>query len=315
MKPVSIVIAALLAISGLMAQSAYADPGVPPVLDVKWTPSNVAPGGFTNLTFTLGNLGTVAALTGVAFDFPFPAGLNFPNVAPMNIACGTVSVAGNVFHYTGGTIPANRPIIASPCNVSMMFTPAAAGIYTSTSTAVASIEGGAAAPVSATLTVGSAPSISTVFNPAAAATGQSVSLTYTMTNPNAADAVTGLGFNNALPAGLVVATPNGVTNTCAGGTVTAVPGASTVQLSGGSLAASGSCTVTVNLVSNAVGIKNNAVQVTSTNLGNGNTANSSLTVTAAPPTTAVPTLSDTAMLVLASLLVIAAAIAQRRQSA
>lgn len=157
MKPVSILLAALLTISGLMAQSAYADPGVPPILDVKWTPNNIAPGGNTQLSFALGNLGTVAALTGVAFDLPFPAGLNFPNVAPMNIACGTVSVAGNVFHYTGGTIPANRPTIGSPCNVSLAFTPAAAGTYISTSTAIASNEGGAAAPVSATLTVGTPP--------------------------------------------------------------------------------------------------------------------------------------------------------------
>lgn len=157
MKPVSIVIAALLAISGLMAQSAYADPGVPPVLDVKWTPSNIVPSDSTQLTFTLGNLGTIAPLTGVAFDFPFPAGLTFADVAPMGIACGTVSVTGNVLHYTGGTIPANRPIIGSPCNVSLMFNPAAVGIYTSTSTAIASNEGGAAAPVSATLTVGTPP--------------------------------------------------------------------------------------------------------------------------------------------------------------
>ena len=157
MKPVSIVLAALLTISGLMTQSAYADPGVPPVLAVTWSPSNIAPGGNTHLTFTLGNLGTIAALTGVAFDSPLPAGLTFVDTPVMPIACGNVQIAGNVFHYTGGTIPANTPTIASPCNVSFAFTPAAAGFYTSTSTAIASNEGGAAAPVSATLTVGTPP--------------------------------------------------------------------------------------------------------------------------------------------------------------
>ena len=59
-------------------------------------------------------------------------------------------------------------------------------------------------------------------------------------------ALTGVGFTDPLPAGLVVATPNGLTGTC-GGTVTAVAGAGSVALVNGALAAGGSCTITLNV--------------------------------------------------------------------
>src|SRR5439155_25563933 len=100
--------------------------------------------------------------------------------------------------------------------------------------------------------------------------------------PNTNVTLTGLAFTDNLPAGLVVANPNGLTNTC-GGTATAVSASGSVSLSGGTLAASAACTVTVNVQGTTAGVKNNSVQVTSTEGGTGNTSNASLTVVA-PPT-------------------------------
>src|SRR5262249_7974565 len=72
-------------------------------------------------------------------------------------------------------------------------------------------------------------------------------------------------------------------NTC-GGTATAVGGSGSVSLLGGTLAANASCTVSVNIQGTTAGVKNNSVQVTSTEGGTGNTATASITVVAPPAT-------------------------------
>jgi hypothetical protein len=59
-----------------------------------------------------------------------------------------------------------------------------------------------------------------------------------------------------------------------------------VSLSGATLAASGSCWFTVtNVTGTTLGMKNNSVQITSTEGGTGNTSNASLDVTPATPVT------------------------------
>lgn len=70
------------------------------------------------------------------------------------IVCGVISVAGNVIHYTGGTVPVNTaPPVFTPCNVSINVNTTVAGVFTGTSTAITSNEGGAGAAATATLNV------------------------------------------------------------------------------------------------------------------------------------------------------------------
>jgi hypothetical protein len=96
-----------------------------------------------------------------------------------------------------------------------------------------------------------------------------------------ATALTGIGFTDTLPAGLIVATPNGLTNSC-GGAVAAVPTSSSIALAGGTLAARASSTVSMNVVGTTVGLKTNTTDnVTSTEGGSGNTASADLTVQSA----------------------------------
>lgn len=269
---------AIAALANIIALPAQADVGVPAVLNVSWTPNHVVPGGITQIRFDVGNPGTTAALTGVAFDLVLPAGLSVGNIGATAIGCGTVSAtAPSTIHYSGGTIAANTPSVSSPCNVEINITSSTEGVFTATSTAITSNEGGAGSTASGVLTVGSAPTISQAFGAATTVVGQSTSLTYTISNPNTTVAASGVAFNNTLPAGLVVATPNSLSNTC-GGTVTATAGTGSIQLSGASLAAGGSCAVSLNISPTTAGTKNNSVQVTSTNLGNGNTSNTSITV-------------------------------------
>src|SRR5206468_10991599 len=114
------------------------------------------------------------------------------------------------------------------------------------------------------------------------------SLTFPVTDPNAWNSLTGLSFTDSLPAGLVVATPNGftlVSGSLGGGTVTATAGSGTVSLSGGSLAAGSSVTFSVNVTGTAAGTKNNSVTVASTEGGNSAPANANLNVVAPPTAT------------------------------
>jgi uncharacterized repeat protein (TIGR01451 family) len=128
------------------------------------------------------------------------------------------------------------------------------------------------------------PTIVKSFGAPTVTLNDSASLTFNISNPNSVVSATGVGFNDTLPAGLVVATPNGATNTC-GGTLTAVAGTGSVALAGVSLAAGQNCAVTLNVKGTTAGVKNNSTQVTSTNLGNGNTTNTSITVVLPPPPT------------------------------
>ena len=141
-----------------------------------------------------------------------------------------------------------------------------------------------ATPMEAT----SPPAIVKVFGAATIPLGGTTSLTFTLANPNAAVPLAGVAFTDSLPAGLVVATPNGATKTC-NGTAAALPGGSSVTLSGATLAGGASCTMTVAVTGTTPGVKNNSVQASSINSGNGgigNTSNATLTVSLSPPTIA-----------------------------
>src|SRR5205823_9163782 len=114
------------------------------------------------------------------------------------------------------------------------------------------------------------------------------SLTFTISTPAATGRLTGLSFTDSLPAGLVVATPNGftlVSGSLGGGTVTATAGSGTVSLAGGSLSAGSSVSFSVNVTGTTAGAKNNSVTVASTEGGNSAPANASLNVVAPPTAT------------------------------
>src|SRR6185312_7223917 len=155
----------------------------------------------------------------------------------------------------------------------------ASGQFTNTTGNVTSTNGGTGNTASADLTVVSPPSITKLFGAATIPLNGVTTLTFTITNPNTGVALSGVAFTDNLPAGLVVATPNGLSNTC-NGTVTATAGSGSITLSAGTIAASASCTVVVNVQGTTAGVKNNSVQVTSTEGGTGNTSNASITVVA-----------------------------------
>ena len=127
------------------------------------------------------------------------------------------------------------------------------------------------------------PVIIKAFGAASIPLNGSTSLTFTIQNNNTTVALTGVGFSDTLPAGLVVSTPNGLTGSCGGGTITATQATNVISLTGASLAQSTSCTFAVNVTGIAAGTQNNTTgNVTSTEGGTGGTASASINVVAPP---------------------------------
>jgi hypothetical protein len=142
-----------------------------------------------------------------------------------------------------------------------------------------STNGGPGNTATASITVVAPPVISKAFGLPKIVLYNSTTLTFSISNPNATVSLTGVGFTDTVPAGLVISTPNGLTGTCGGGVITATAGTGTVSLSGATLAPSASCTFTVSVTAVAAGTQVNTTSaVTSTNGGNGNTASATVIV-------------------------------------
>ncbi|WP_382322764.1 SdrD B-like domain-containing protein [Hydrogenophaga sp. UC242_53] len=81
----------------------------------------------------------------------------------------------------------------------------------------------------------------------------------TISNPNAAQALTGVVLRDPLPTGLFVAQVPNASTTCAGGTVSAVASADSAQIAGATVPAGGSCSFAFDTVSNVPGLYTNTI--------------------------------------------------------
>ncbi|HEV1996486.1 MAG TPA: FG-GAP-like repeat-containing protein [Candidatus Acidoferrum sp.] len=256
----------------------------PPTISKAFGAAAIPVNGTTTLNFTITNpAANTVAEAGVAFTDTLPAGLVVATPNGLTNTCGgtATAVAGSgSISLTGGAVAAS-----STCTVTVNITGTASANYTNTTGAVSSTNGGTGNTASANLAVATPPTIVKSFNPITIFLSQNSTLSFTIQNPNTSVSLTGVAFTDNLPGGLVVASPNGLTGACGGGTITATAGAGTISLSGATLAANASCTFSVNVTGTAASVKNNAVQVTSTEGGAGNTSNASITVNAATPPT------------------------------
>ena len=135
------------------------------------------------------------------------------------------------------------------------------------------------------------------FGASSIALNGSTSLTFNVAVSNTGGSTGVFGFTDALPAGLVVATPSGLSAvTCpavlAGGVITGTAGSGTISIAGLNLNTGQSCTFSVNVTGTTLGVKNNSVTTTGAFIvGGTKTALASVTVAAAvtsPPL--IPTL-------------------------
>ena len=252
----------------------------PPTISKSFGTDPLAVGSNSQLTFTIANTGTNATnLTGVSFVDALPDGLELLSPAVSNTCGGTLSLdtAAETIQLTGGTINA-----AASCTIIVNVQGGAAGSYTNTSTNITSTQTGP--NPSATPNVGFArdtidviapPTINKVFGSNFLLTGETTSLTFSISNPNNFTSLTGIAFTDTLPAGVTVA--DGGAMVCGGGTLT-LTSLSTIELTGASLPAGGSCAFSVTVTGATAGDKLNTVTVTSTEGGDGNESQATLLV-------------------------------------
>lgn len=131
------------------------------------------------------------------------------------------------------------------------------------------------------------PEISKGFAPAAISTGSVSTLTFTLTNPNDFTSLTGVSFTDDLPSGLeVAATPNATATSCGSPTWAPAASATSLSFSGGTIAASGTCTVTVDVVALEGGQRLNVSSYVGSTNGGTNTTQKGIAT--APLTVLVP---------------------------
>jgi uncharacterized repeat protein (TIGR01451 family) len=248
------------------AASATLDVYSPPVISKSFAPSIIGPGATSTLTFTITNpAANTQALAGVAFNDVLPAAPGAMVVATPPAAsfanCGTPSFtpAANdaSLAFSGGSVA-----VGGTCTVSVNVTAPAAGAYDNTSGAVSAtgpiaLTGNTAA---STLTVSQA-SLGKAFAPSTIDQGGVSVLTFTITNGLGDPAQSGIAFTDNLPAGLVVATPNGLASTCPSGTagITAAATSGSIAVTGAAMTLGlASCTISVNVTSPTPGVYTNA---------------------------------------------------------
>jgi LPXTG-site transpeptidase (sortase) family protein len=198
---------------------------------------------------------------------------------------GQIEFIGNIPNTTtlpptgGYSIPANS-------SLSLCYTvtiPNIVGGYTNSATAKAGTV--TIGPKTATVTVGTPPTVSKAFSPTTILNGGTSQLTITLANPNGSD-LTVSTFVDNLPAG-VTTTAAAPTTTCVGGVPSKT--STSVSLTGGTIPANGSCNVKVTVTSTAAGPHLNKILVgdltTTQDFSNTTEATDTLTVYGLPAIT------------------------------
>ncbi|MFK8010757.1 MAG: beta strand repeat-containing protein [Marinicellaceae bacterium] len=133
--------------------------------------------------------------------------------------------------------------------------------------------------------VAQAPEFTLSFSPSTVGLNGITTVTYSINNSTSPFDVTTLDFSNALPAGLVIASPSNLSNSC-NGTVTAVDTTTTVSLTGGTVDAQSSCSITVDMQATASGLLVNTTGDLTSSSGNSGTASDTLDSDPPPVVTA-----------------------------
>ena len=229
------------------------------------------------LTFQITNPNASHSLSGLGFTDSLPAGMTVANPNGVSGSCGggiiTATAGATSISLAGATLAAS-----AQCTFAVNVTETTLGTFTNT-VAVNSAEGGTSQIATASVTLVLPEAIATQFGSPSIPLNGTTTLAFYIYNQNPGQSLSGVGFTDTLPAGLVVANPNGVYTSCAG-TITATAGTRTISLAGATLPAAGQCNITVNVTGITAGVYDNTVTVTSSQDSGGVSSTARLTVLA-----------------------------------
>ncbi|MGH1403812.1 MAG: SdrD B-like domain-containing protein [Alphaproteobacteria bacterium] len=247
----------------------------------KFTPNLIAPGDRSRLRITFFNP-TAQPAADVSVTDNLPAGVVVPPSANPTTTCLGASVSTPTsaqVSVNGANIPAASGGVAETCYSEIDVTAAAAGDYTNTipigdvTGTIGGIPSQNSQPASDILYVKAPLTINKAIggftldsgNPAGFTTGSAsravgatAPLVISLTNSNT-DPLTQASVTDVLPAGLVIAQTPSASTTCTNGVVNAPASSTTVTLTGATIPASGSCTFTVQVLSNITGTYVNTI--------------------------------------------------------
>ena len=216
------------------------------------------------LTITLSNTqGGAIPVTNLSLTDTLPAGIVIVGGTPASTTCagGVVTTPGNAALAVSGaslgagatcTVTAQTSLLGQGTSTNTI---PANSVHTDQSVTNSS---GFSSNLSALPSLG----ITKDFNPSTVPPNIPSTLTIHVLNSEAI-ALTNISVHDALPAGLVVATPSGATTTCRNGTVTTT--GNVIQLTGGTIseakAAPAECIIQVNVVAAVAGNYDNLIHV------------------------------------------------------
>ncbi|WP_299620499.1 autotransporter domain-containing protein [uncultured Tateyamaria sp.] len=250
-----------------------------PVFAQSFTPSTIAQGEVSTLTFDIDNTANLIEAVNAAFTNTLPDGLIIADPSNVSNACGgtlSFSTGGSILDFSNGVIAEG-----TSCAISVDVRALVSGaIENTTSDLTSSITTALAASATLTVEAAEAPGFAKVFAPDAIAQGETSVLTFTIDNGANAILADSVAFSDTFPDGLVLAETPAASNTC-GGTLTASGGAGDMSLENGSIAAGDACEISVTVRALGSGVMENVTSDLTSTIATADPATATLTVTAA----------------------------------
>lgn len=237
-----------------------------PTFQKSFNPATIGPGSVTTLRFTIANPASLPAQN-LSFTDSLPAAITVASAPNIASTCGAVTAAagGSTISLNGGSVGGQ-----SACTVSVDVTSSTPGTHTNTSGDLTSSAGNSGSATADLVVDQNRPGFAKSFSPAAVAFGGRSTLTFIIDNSANGSQMFQLSFTDTLPVGMAVANPANASTACSGGAVTAVAGGGSISFgsapgSFSSIAAGATCSVSVDVVANAVGTLTNVTgELTST---------------------------------------------------